>query len=419
MDRHARADHRQTWEMSTILDPRRAVRRLAWGRGITVGGDFAGRTALLVEVFARTHSTTWLSITMLANLGLSALVSPLAGWIADRFDRRWVMLSSETAAGFMWLLMALVSSHVSLAALVGLNLAAALLNSPFQSASSAAIPNLAGPAHLDWANRTLASAAGVALVIGPFAGGALAGTLGARGVYAINAATFLASAVFVYLSQGDFGGSTSTHEAAGLLEGFRIVRHSRVLQKLFLVSMLWDMSFGICMVADLPLADSFGAGAIGFALISTVWGVGSIAGSAWLARRYGEGREHTGMAVGTALMVIGIGGTAVPSTFVAIVLLQSLGGLGSGLVRSPWSSAVQRSTDDRTRGRVFALSTACDQGFLMVGFVLAGPLGTRFGAQQLYVWPGVAMVIAVLVATTARVTSAAGSSSEERITLPA
>jgi MFS family permease len=405
--------------MSTTVDPRRAVRRLAWGRGFTVGGDFAGRTALLVEVFARTHSTTWLSITMLANLGLSALVSPLAGWIADRFDRRWVMLSSETAAGLMWLLMALVASRVSLSVLVGLNLGAALLNSPFQSTSSAAIPNLAGPANLDWANRILASAGGIALVVGPFAGGALAGTLGARGVYAINAATFLASAVFVAVSHGDFGGRASTHEVSGLLEGFRIVRHSRVLQKLFLVSMLWDMSFGICMVADLPLADFFGAGAIGFALISTVWGVGSIAGSAWLARRYGEGREHTGMAVGTALMAIGIGGTVVPNTFVAIVLLQSLGGLGSGLVRSPWSGAVQRSSDDRTRGRVFALSTACDQGFLMVGFVLAGPLGSRFGAQQLYVWPGLAMVVSVLVATTAKVKSASKSSSDERVTLPA
>ena len=179
------------------------------------------------------------------------------------------------------------------------------------------------------------------------------------------------------------------------------------------------MSFGICMVADLPLADFFGAGAIGFALISTVWGVGSIAGSAWLARRYGAGREHTGLAVGTGLMAIGIGGTAVPNTFVAIVLLQSLGGLGSGLVRSPWSSAVQRSTDDRTRGRVFALSTACDQGFLMVGFVLAGPLGSRFGAQQLYVWPGLAMLVSVLVATTAKVKSASKSSSDERVTLPA
>lgn len=203
-----------------------------------------------------------------------------------------------------------------------------------------------------------------------------------------------------------------------MLDGFRVVRHARELQKLFLVSMLWDMSFGVCMVADLPLADSFGAGAIGFALISTVWGVGSIAGSAWLARRYGEGREHTGLAVGTALMALGIGGTALPDGFVAIVLLQSLGGLGSGLVRSPWSSAVQRSTDDQTRGRVFALSTACDQGFLMIGFVLAGPLGTSFGAQGLYVWPGAAMVISALVAITVKVKSAAGSSTE-RLTIPA
>jgi MFS family permease len=402
--------------MSTLVDPRRAVRRLAWGRGFTVGGDFAGRTALLVAVFAKTHSTTWLSVTMLANLGLSALVSPVAGWIADRFNRRWVMLWSETAAGLMWLVMALVASHVSLGVLVGLNLGAALLNSPFQSASSAAIPNLAGPEHLDWSNRLLASASGVALVIGPFAGGALAGTLGVRGVYAINASTFLISAVLVYLTHGDFGGGASEHETAGLLEGWRIVRQSRVLQKLFLISMLWDMSFGICLVADLPLADFFGAGAVGFALISTVWGVGSIAGSAWLARRYGKGREHLGLLVGSGLMAIGIGGTAVPNRFVAIVLLQSLGGLGSGIVRSPWSSAVQRVTQDHSRGRVFALSTACDQGFLMVGFMLAGPLGHAFGPQRLYVWPGVAMAAAGFVAMKAKVRSNLPAADDDRMT---
>lgn len=168
---------------------RAAVHRLAFGRLISLTGTFAAGTALNFTIYDRTGSAAWLAATMLLTWGLTGFLGPVAGALGDRFDRRRVMIVSETAAAGCWIALAFLAH--SPAALLGLAFIASVLESPFFPASSAAIPNVAGVEHLSWANSLIAIGRNTGLTVGPLLGGLGVATLGGRWVFLANAASYL------------------------------------------------------------------------------------------------------------------------------------------------------------------------------------------------------------------------------------
>ena len=77
--------------------PTTAIHRLAVGRAISVTGWEAGWIALMVAVYARTHSTVWMSAALFFTIATAGLVAPIAGALGDRYDRRLVMITAELA----------------------------------------------------------------------------------------------------------------------------------------------------------------------------------------------------------------------------------------------------------------------------------------------------------------------------------
>ena len=110
--------------------PRTAVRRLALGRVISMTGTFAAGTALTFTIYQQTRSTAWISATMLLTWAVIGFLGPLAGAVGDRFDRRRVMIVSESASAVCWLVMALVTHSP------GLLLAIAFASSVFEVPTS-------------------------------------------------------------------------------------------------------------------------------------------------------------------------------------------------------------------------------------------------------------------------------------------
>ena len=167
------------------------VRRLAAARIVSAGGSQAAQVALVYQIYATTGSGSWVVAALFASISVGGLLGPLSGWVADRYDRRRVMVASELAAGVVYLAMAITHAP---GLLVGAALAATVLGAPFRAASAAAMPNLVATDDLPWANGLLGTAFNVALVAGPFIGGALVAASGARLEFAVNAATFVLSA---------------------------------------------------------------------------------------------------------------------------------------------------------------------------------------------------------------------------------
>ena len=112
------------------------------------------------------------------------------------------MIASDLAAAGVYLAAAALAS--SPAALIALTALGAAAQAPFRPASMAALPNVAAPQDLNWANGLLGSTLSGGIVAGPIVGGLLLSTTGASGAFAVNAASFALSAVLVARVRGQF-----------------------------------------------------------------------------------------------------------------------------------------------------------------------------------------------------------------------
>ena len=379
------------------------VRRLAGARVVSAGGSQAAQVALIYQIYAETRSPAWVIGALFASITVGGLLGPVSGWVADRFDRRRVMVLSELASGGAYL--ALVFVHEP-ALLVVVALIATVLGAPFRAASAAAIPNLVAAEDLPWANGLLGTALNVALVAGPLVGGALVALSGAGLVFGVNAVSFGISAAVIALTSGRFGGRHPTVHLDGpkrqaLLAGFRLLIADRLLAPLTVSSVLAFVAFGSALVIDPALARQFHAGSVGYGLLTTVWGAGAVIGAMLAGRTVTLERAPAAVVLGTFAMAVSIGSIPVLPTFPLIVAAGAIGGAGSGFVFIPWLLLLQHRAADTVRGRVVAAAEALDQVAFLCGMGGAAVAVSLVSPQRAYGLAGLLLLAATAAAARA------------------
>jgi MFS family permease len=394
--------------------PRAAVRRLALARLISVTGSAAAYTALMFEIYEQTGSAVWLAAALLVTEGVSGAVGPFASVLGDRFDRRTVMIVSDLAAAACFAGMGLVAD--SPGPLVLIAFLSALAEAPFWPASSAAIPNLVPEDQVSWANSLVAIGRNVGIMVGPALGGILLAAVGAPLVFAINAASFVLSAVLVVSVRATFVGDRSDEgEHHGIWAGFRYLFHEPVLRRISVAWVVMVLGIGMAMVGDVPLADVFDAGSAGFGLMIGLWGAGSVLGS--LAGRWlSEATELRWLVLGTAFTAaVGIA-IALSPWFALVLVLNVAWGASEGVTNVAEQNLFQRRTPDSVRSRVLGAVEGLFHGGLAVSYVAAAFVLPVVGARGMYAIAGVAAGLAVLVLLPLLGTSAvaAGDLSGER-----
>ncbi|HZP89779.1 MAG TPA: MFS transporter [Actinomycetota bacterium] len=374
---------------------KRAVRRLAIARVISIGGGSAAYTALMYRVFELTGSPAWLSATLLLTFGVGGLVAPVGGVLGDRYDRRAVMIVSDLLGAACFTGMALVTADARW--LLGLAFASAIVEAPFWSASGAAIPNLVALEDLSWANGLLSLGRNAGIMLGPAAGGLLVASIGAGWVFVLNALTFAVSAALVATVRGRFAGERDgAREHRGVRAGFAFIARDPVLRTMVLAWVVLVLGMGMVMVADVPLVKVFDAGPVGYGLLIACWGAGSVLGS--LAGRWlDEQREPRALLLGTLLVGLTTAAIAVSPWFAPILAMALLSGLGDAVVLVAEQGIQQRRTPDAVRSRVLSASDAVVTVSFAVSLALAGIVLRAVGAQRVYAIGGATALAAAAV----------------------
>ena len=382
--------------------PIAAVRRLAVARCISVAGSMAAYTALIDLVYRRTDgSTLYLSATILLTIGAVGLLEPVGGVLADRYDRKLVLIWSDLASGALFIVLALVHSP---AMLLLVALLTALAETPFRAGSVAAVPNIVGEdALIAKANGWIGIGSNLGITLGPALGGGLVGWLGAGPVFVLNAGSFVLSAALVWSIHARFSGEEAEEggaaEGGGFVAGFRFIRRDRVLLVVTLSWMVLLLGMGLGIVSDRPVAAHFDAGVVGFGVMLGLFGLGSVAGS-WAASRIDAEREPPALVAGFVLAGVSGVAIAVAPGFGVVLAANFTWGLGDAVTVVAEQGIIQRRTPDAIRSRVVAANESLVHAALMVGFLAAGPAIAWVGPQVTYGIGGVAALLAGGLAAT-------------------
>jgi MFS family permease len=366
---------------------RPAIRRLAAILFITSAGTNAAGVAVPAAVYAETGSATWLSLTFFLTFGIGGLLGPVAGAIADRFDRRRVAVVSSVLSGLSWLAILLGDGPLWLATMGFL---AGVLAMPAGAALMAAIPNLVEEDDLDWANGTLVLARKSAQVPGFVLGGALAGTVGPEAAFVVNAVTFAVEAVAIATIPGRFqaeDADVDDERKGSVFAGFPVVWRDPVLRPLFVVWTTLFLTIDIAVVADLPLVHELGWGDLGYGLLNASWGVGAALG-AFLGRRITRRWEPWAVLIGVVGAAAGYFVIALGPILLFAMLGNAIAGGSDAGDEVAGSAIIQRATPDAYRGRVFSAIFTAGFAANAVGFVFAGYLVNAVGPRATYAIAG-------------------------------
>ena len=373
--------------------PRAAIRKLAFSRGVTYAGGNAAFWALSVTLYEQTQSVTVVAVAALASFSVPAAISPLAGSLGDRFDRRRVMIVSELAGALCFLGLAVAVDWP--AALLALRVLASIAWSPLEPATNAALPCLVSDEQFEDANAAISKAGIAGCLIGSAAAAVVLPTFGASVVFLVNSATFLFSAAVISSIRGDF--RPRVEERNEVSAGFSFLRQHPVLRPVTLAFAATFFGIGLTIPVEIVIATEFGAGSLGYAMMFTFWGIGGLLGASAGNRLKYRPRKVKLMAAACLTVAGGFLAVSAAPVFAIVIFGMALGGVGEGLWEITQNSLIQRVTPDGIRSRVFAASTAAMQATIALGLLASGAVTAAFGASGAFAVAGAAALGATLI----------------------
>ncbi|MFJ6418031.1 MFS transporter [Paeniglutamicibacter sp. NPDC091659] len=357
----------------------------------------AGALVSNIGTWMQRVAQDWLVLTVLTHhdgtaagvtTGLQFLpilfLGPFAGVLADRMNKRKLLVITQTAMGFFALCLGLLVVtgtaelwHVYLLAL-GLGVASAFDAPARQAFVSELVPadDLPNAVALNSASFNLARLAG------PGVAGLVIALFGTGPAFLINAASFGAVIFSLSKMRAELFQPTTlaAREKGQIREGIAYVSKRPDLLLIFgLAFVISTFGLNFQLTNAMMATDVFGVGAGEFGLLGTIMAVGTLAGALLAAHRARPRLRYLlGGAVGFGLAALVA--SAMPTFFWYAVMMVPVGFASLTFLNSS-NTTIQLSVDPAFRGRVIALYVVVVQGGTPFGAPLVGWLGTEFGAR--------------------------------------
>jgi MFS family permease len=354
-----------------LLRHNRNFRLLFIGQTISQLGDWFNAIAVYALLLDLTGSATAVAWMMIVQFLPVALVGPLAGVVVDRVDRRRLMITTDVARGCLILGLLLVrrADQVWIAyAVMALTVGASAF---FEPARTATIPNITSEDELLPANALARATWSAMLAVGASIGGLVTATAGRNVAFAINAASFFWSAVFIARTRYDStpaagprpSGPAALTGFADLVDGLRYVRREPHVAALMCVKAGWGLAGGVLLLLTVfgqrvfPLA---GGAAAGIGVLYGARGIGAGLGPIALRWILGQQPRTLRRTIGPAFFTVGLfyvalaGAPTLPLAALSVLCAH----FGGSILWVFSTVLLQLEVPDRFRGRVFAAELA-------------------------------------------------------------
>ncbi|WP_091289781.1 MFS transporter [Micromonospora halophytica] len=343
----------------SVLTRNRDFRNLFLAELVVFGADWFVMVPLLVLLPELTGSGVWGALVLALDTGVVALLLPYTGTIADRFDRKKIMMAANLAAlAGVLLLLGVRDAGTAWLAMAGIAVMA-VAKAFYSPAAQAALPNVLDPEELAAGNAVAGSAWGTMTVVGASLGGVLSAATGPYTSFWVAAVGLALAAGLAALIRRPLQASREADRPmprtwAAIREALGHIGHRPRVLALVTVKSAVGLGNGVLTVFPL-LAAVYGAGSVGTGLLFAARGAGALVGPI-LMRRVLTNRAWLlpGLAVSMSLYGLSYLGASVAGWFPLVLLLVFVAHFGGG---SNWvlsNFALQGEVPDRLRGRVFA-----------------------------------------------------------------
>ncbi len=395
---------------ATLIDSPFRVLRLApfrklWAANLlSLAGSQISHISLILYLSAHTNRMTGLAILLFCQTVPGAVATIYSGVVVDRYDKRQILLWSDLVR---MALLAVAAMRPTGAVIYPVAALHSIASAFFGPARSASLPLVVGQQHLTWANAMDQGAFNVILVLAPVIGAELFLRTGVRTSLLIDAASFLASALFLWtvtIRRAEPAKNRSLPcTGADYKDGWRyLFQHPLALHLVSLgfVSLL-------CVGLWTPLAPFFirnflnGSDRV-LGVQLAMFGLGGISGALLapsLIRRWGQGRSLflSLLAEGGAMTIYSL----VPSLTVSVALLFLWGNIVS-IILVPYYSLLQQTVEEGFLGRTFAVARQSESVATVGAILTAMALQRILRVDQIFLTAGLLYVAFVSVSAATR-----------------
>lgn len=389
-----------------LIRENRDFRQLWIAAVISMLGEWFNTIALFFLILEYTGSEFLLGMLFTVRMAGFAILQPFIGLLADRYNRKTLMVVSNLLQAGFALCFLMVNDSSDIAWMIGLSGLMMVLHGVYMTAERAALPNVVSEEDLATANALDAASWSTALCIGAMLGGVVVSIWGTDAAFIVDSLTFLVGTLFLVnltipqTIDASVKGPWLSTGIQNIKFGWNRIRSQPALFRIVFAKASWNVAGGglagvylVLMGADV---DGFGA-AFGFGLFFFARGVGTGLGPI-LARAFLTDEEAWPSLVGYLIIVSGLVyflvGISVSYALWITVLLVILAHSASGANWVLSTVMMQQWVEDEVRGRVFSadmliLSVAFSTSTSVAGYLMEN---TDLGIQN-----GIMMFAGVMV----------------------
>lgn len=380
-----------------LIRENRDFRRLWIAAVISMLGEWFNTIALFFLILEYTGSEFLLGLLFTVRMAGFAILQPFIGLMADRFNRKMLMVVSNLLQAGLALCFLLVNDSSDIAWMIGLSGLMMVLHGVYMTAERASLPNVVSEEDLATANALDAASWSTALCLGAMLGGIVVSFYGTNAAFIVDSLTFLVGTLFLVnlkLPQSideSMKGPLFSTGIRNIMFGWNRIRSQPALFRIVFAKASWNVAggglAGVYLVLMGANVDGFGA-AFGFGLFFFARGVGTGLGPI-LARAFLTDEEAWPSLVGHLIVASGmiyfLVGISVPYALWTTVILVIFAHSASGANWVLSTVMMQQWVEDEVRGRVFSvdmliLSVAFSTSTSVAGYLMENTdLGIRNG----------------------------------------
>ncbi|NBI05520.1 MFS transporter [Senegalia massiliensis] len=398
------------------------------GKVVSLLGTHIYTFAISLYILRTTGSGTSFALSILLSMVPRIILSPIAGSIADKRDRKKIVVSLDILSGIIVLGLVAISSiyGLKLVFIYTTTFLLSVVNTFFDVTIGAAIPNLVSDKKLVKINSYTQASTSLSAIMGPILGGLAYGLVSLKLFLIINGFSFICSAISEFFinfkynirdnnEQDEESEDTEISEGIKSLfkqinEGVQFIRDIKPIYSLMKFALLFNLLINSTLAVIMPfiINDTLKMSSTQFGVIEGSFSLGVLVTSIIVGNLPEREKKFKILVIGTAMMGLMLIFIGVPTIgglkylnnqihFIYFIIVMMTFSIFMILVNIPISVAMQRMTPDKMMGRVMGTMNTLAGGIAPLGVIISGLLLDSVKPYIIPIISGSIIIIASLI----------------------